>query len=291
MFKIFSDSACDLGDSLLLKRNIGLIPFYISFDKTNYYKERTELKTDEFYKTLREEHILPKTSLPSVLDYIDAFTPALEAGNDVICFCLSAKFSGSITSAINAKSVLAEQFPARKIEIIDSRNATAGQALIVLEAANMRDGHFSFDDVVNISIKISNDTKIIFTVDSLEYLEKGGRVGKAGALASAILNIKPIILLDNGELLPIAKCRGRKKSLIEVLLHVNKHMAMDTNKYNFIIMHSDVYDEATEFNKMAFEKYSIECVCPLLDIGVTIGSHTGRTALGVAFSPKYTNYL
>ncbi len=290
-YKIISDSSCDLSEEYCAQNDIGKVPFYISFDQEKYLKEGAELKNDDFYKKLRDEHAIPKTSLPSVQDYIDIFKPSLKEGMDVVCICISSKFSGSSVSALNAKSVLLEVYKDRKIEIIDSCQATAGQGLLVIEAIKMRDAGVDFDTLVKTMYKMIEGTRLVFTVDSLEYLEKGGRVGKASALASSILNIKPIIILNDGELLPVAKCHGRKKSISEISKYINKYIELDINKYNFSSLNSECVNEALELQKVVTEKYGIKFDIPPFNVGVTIGSHTGMGAVGIAFVPKYTNFI
>ena len=212
-FVILSDSSCDLPDSVVNEYNIELIPFYVSFDQNTYYKERVELTIRDFYNTLRKKNVFPKTSLPSVNDYMKIFTSYIRENKGIICFCLTSKFSGSYQAAVNAKNILLEEYPDAKIEVINSIQATAGQGLIVLQAAKMQKAGYSMEDTVR-KIEILKETaRITFFVDTLEYLEKGGRIGKVSALIGGVLNFKPLIVVKEGELIPYGKIRGRKKAL------------------------------------------------------------------------------
>lgn len=289
MYQILSDSSCDIPDELLKKYNIEIIPFYISFDQNNYYKERVELKTDEFYKTLRTENVFPKTSLPSVQDYIDKFTFYLNQGLNIICFCLTSNFSGSYQSAINAKNILSEEYPEERIEIINSHHATGGQGLIVLEAARMKEAGFSMDMLIEKIKILRNKCKIVFTVDSLEYLQKGGRIGKVSSLIGNIFNIKPLIVLRNDELLPISKVRGRKKAIKELFNMMQQEMGdnLNYNDYNFLLLSADCLDDAVYVKNVLKDEFNIDVTYPIADVGVTIGSHTGPTALGICFIRKF----
>lgn len=288
-YKILSDSSCDIPNELLKQYDIELIPFYVSFDQTKYYKERVELKTSEFYRVLRTENVFPKTSLPSVQDYIDKFSIYLKQGLDIICFCLTPNFSGSYQSAVNAKNILTEEYPNAKIEIINSRQATGGQGLIVLEAARMQQADFSIEELIKKIELIKVNSKIVFTIDSLEYLQKGGRIGKVSSLLGNIFNIKPLIVLRNDELIPVGKVRGRKKAIKELYSLMKREMGDNQNfdNYNFLLLNSDCLEDAVLVKETLKEEFNIDVNYPMADVGVTIGTHTGPTALGICFVRKF----
>lgn len=291
-YKILSDSSCDIPDELLKQYDIELIPFYVSFNQTKYYKERIELKTSEFYRVLRTENVFPKTSLPSVQDYIDKFSIYLKQGLDIICFCLTPNFSGSYQSAANAKNILIEEYPNAKIEIINSRQATGGQGLIVLEAARMQQANFSIEQLVEKIQLIKVNSRIVFTIDSLEYLQKGGRIGKVSSLLGNIFNIKPLIVLRNDELIPVGKVRGRKKAIKELYSLMKKEMGDNQNfdNYNFLLLNSDCLNDAILIKETLKEEFNIDTKYPIADVGVTIGTHTGPTALGICFILKFETF-
>jgi DegV family protein with EDD domain len=286
-FKIITDSACDLPMDLLVRHHIDFVPFYVSFDGTQYYKEYLEMTVPAFYKKLIEEKLFAKTSLPSVQDYMDTFKSYLDDGLDVLCCCLSAKLSGSYQSAVNAANLLKEEYPARQVIICDSIQATAGQALIVLEAAKMRNAGYSIGECFQMLENLKHTASVTFTVDSLEYLKRGGRIGMVSALAGSILNIKPIIQLNTGELRPYSKSRGRKKALKEVVDIVMKEIGKEKHNYEFCLLNSECEDDARELAKRLKDKYDVEVSLPLLSVGVTIGSHVGPTAVGIASVKRF----
>jgi len=287
-YKILSDSSCDIPESTLKEYDIDLVHFYVSFDQNKYYMERVELPADKFYKTLRTENVFPKTSLPSVQDYIDKFKIYLDKGMDIVCFCLTPNFSGSYQSAVNAKNILSEEYPNSRIEIINSHQATGGQGLVVLEGARMKKNGFSIDELVEKMEQVTLNSRIVFTVDSLEYLAKGGRIGKASSLLGSIFNIKPLIVLRKDELLPVGKIRGRKKAIKELFSLMEKEMgSANYNDYNYIIVNADCLEEAENLKMLLEQQYNIKVTYPTADVGITIGSHTGPTALGICFIRKY----
>lgn len=287
-FKILADSSCDLPENIKSKYNIELIPFHVSFDYEKYYKENIDISVNEFYKKIKTNDNLPKTSLPSIQEYADAFKKHLNDGFDILCICITSKFSGSYQSAINAANILNEEYPERKIIIIDSMQVTAGQGLLVIEAAKMHNDGFKIEEVAEKINQIKLSSKIIFTVDSLNYLQKGGRIGKVSAIAGSLLSIKPIIFMKDGELIPNSKVRGRKKALSEVINIVYNDVKNNIDNYNYTILHADCIEDALILQSKLKDK-GIEPNKNLFNVGITIGSHIGPTAIGIAYIKKYTN--
>ncbi|MFR4987391.1 MAG: DegV family protein [Lachnospirales bacterium] len=286
-FVILSDSSCDLPEDLKKEYNIDVVPFYVSFDKENYLKENIDININDFYKKVTNEKIIPKTSLPSMEDYSNYFKKHLENGVDILCFTLCSELSGSYQSAINAANIMLEDYPDRKILVIDSKKATVAQGLLVIEASKMQKAGFSLEETYEKMESLKQEGIIIFTIDSLEHLQKGGRIGKASALAGSLLNIKPILLLLNGVLEPHSKVRGRKKSLSEVLKIFDEYINEDISKYQIAIAHAYCKNEAIELEKALNEKYNINLNYPIFDIGITVGAHTGATAIGIGFIKKF----
>lgn len=288
-FQIFSDSACDLPTEYIEKYQIKVIPFYITFDKENYFKEHEEITNEEFYQKLAER-VFPKTSLPSVQDYMNAFQEAIKQGNDVLCFCLTAKFSGSYQSAVNAKNILEEDYPDAKIVVVDSIQATGGQGLTVLQAAYMKEAGYELDKVAERIEEIKETSRIMFTVDSLECLQKGGRIGKVTSLAGTMLNLKPMIVLKEAELMPYSNIRGRKKSLDKIIAMVEEYFAENNERYedyDFCVANATTMEDTLAVQAKLEELIGQKVAYPVSQIGVTIGTYAGPGAVGVCFIKKY----
>ncbi len=289
-YQIFADSSCDLPDSLLKEHNIRLIPYYVSFDRDVYYKENEDITKEEFYKKLEIGHATPSTSLPTVQDYINKFKEALNEGKDVLCICLTQNFSGSYQSAVNAKLILEEQYPAAKLQIIDSIQATGGEGMVLLQTAYMKNAGFSLEEAVERLQAIKPTARIMFTVDTLEYLAKGRRIGKAASLAGDILDLKPLIQLKEGELIPYSKIRGRRKSLDKLLImmqeyfnETHEHM----NDYDFCIANATTSNDANYLQTQLEQIIGRRITYPVFQIGVTIGTYTGPGGIGICFIKKY----
>ena len=289
-FQIFSDGAADIPIKVAKENNIEVIPFYVSLDGEHYLKEMTELSLDVYYKEFVEKHLFPKTSLPSVQDYIDAFTPALESGKDIICFNITTTLSGSHQSANTAGEILREKFPEAKIYIMDSWLATGAQEFLVVEAARMQRDGLSIDQVKSNCEKLRHSARIMFMVGGLDHLQKGGRIGKVSAAAGGILKIKPLIELKDGEISLAGITRSRKggmKKLAEITRAYFEKTGEKIEDFIFTVGETNTPEEIELFQN------ELRCAMPNIVfeknflIGATISAHTGHGTLGVCFLKKY----
>jgi len=254
-FKIFSDSASDLPEEWIKKYDVGIVPIYITFDRgASYLRESVDITVDELYDRISVKGVYPKTSLPSIQDYVDKFRPCLEAGQDCFCVCLSSEFSGSYNSAVNAANMLLEEFPERKIKVVDSRTCTYSQGLLITDIGEYRNEGKNVDEVFDLVEAYKNDYRFFFTLDTLEYLEKGGRIGKVSALAGGILNIKPVIIFKDGGIFPHAKVRGRKKSVAEVVNLTAEFLKGREDEYRVWALSSRCEEDLEDMIKDAKEK-------------------------------------
>jgi len=289
-YSIFTDSSCDTPGDILIRHGVTRIPFYISFDQISYYKEIEEMPVDQFYSKLASAQTLPKTSLPSVQDYINAFTPVLKAGSDILCICLSSLFSGSYQAAMNARRILLEKHSEAEIIIVDSRQATSGQGLVVLQAAAMREAGIPIGENAEKLALLCETACIMFTVGTLTYLQMGGRIGKAASLAGSILNLKPLIQMRQGELFPYGTIRGRRKSLDKILTMTQEHFTdhnLAYRNYDFAVTTGMTVTEAEKTKANVERLTGREIPYPVFQIGVTIGTNTGPDAVGICFIQRY----
>jgi len=289
-YHIYADSSCDLPQSLAEKYNIRLVPFYVSFDHENYYKENVDISNEDFYKRLMEKDVYPSTSLPSVQDYISAFRQTLRDGKDLICLCLARKFSGSYQSAVNAAQILQEQFPDADIRVVDSMQATAGEGLLLLQAAYMKEAGLTLDELYAKLLVLRSTARIMFTLDTLEYLKKGRRIGKAAALAGTVLDLKPLIQLKDTELIPYSNIRGRKKALDKVFDMVAEYFEEskeNPSEYDFCIANATTMDDALYLQKKLEDFPGRKLTYPIFQIGVTIGAYIGPGGIGICFVKRY----
>lgn len=293
-FHIVSDGSCDLPPELVQEKNITVVPFYVSFDDEHYCKEIVEIGIRDFYQQMVDKKgVYPKSSMPSIQDYEEAFLPFAKAGTPVICICITTKFSGSMQSALNARSLLLEKFPHAEITVIDATINTVLQGQYVLEAVSLRDRGISYQDTVARLEEIKSTGRIFFTVGNMEYLKHGGRIGKVAALAGGALDIRPVITLKQGEIFPSGLDRGRKrtiKKVINLLLEYLKESRLGIECYSLAIGYGYDREEALVFCEQALsvlrqKGYAIETI-PVYQIGATIAVHTGPYPLGFGIIEK-----
>ncbi|MDE6845500.1 MAG: DegV family protein [Lachnospiraceae bacterium] len=293
-FHIISDGSCDLPPELAQEKNITIVPFYVSFDDEHYLKENVEIGIRDFYQQMVDKKgVYPKSSMPSIKDYEEAFLPYAEAGIPVICICITTKFSGSMQSALNAKELLREKYPQTEITVIDATINTVLQGQYVLEAVNLRDHGVSYQDTVARLEQIKSTGRIFFTVGNMEYLRHGGRIGKVAALAGSVLDIRPVITLKQGEIFPSGLDRGRRRTLkksMDLLLEYLRESKLGIDCYSIAVGYGYDREEGIAFRDQALatllEKgYSISEI-PVYQIGATIGVHTGPYPLGFGIIEK-----
>jgi DegV family protein with EDD domain len=289
-YQIISDGSCDLLPSYVKDHNVKVVPFYVSFDGENYLKEGIDIEHDEFYRRMIENHEFPKSSLPSVQDYVDAFMPYVLEGTPIICICITEKFSGSYQSAMNAANIVKEDHPDAKIEVVNSMVNTVLQGIFVNEVVRMRDAGLSLDETLAKMQEIIPTGRIIFTIANIEYLKKGGRIGKLLSLASDKLGIKPLITLRDGEIFPSGITRSRSKSMKKIVDLTQTHFEknnLDPKEYEFCVGTGITIDEAHELEKMLEEALNIKIDFWDVRIGTAIGTHTGPYPLGTSFIRRY----
>lgn len=289
-YKIVTDTASDIFSSIIDTTEMPRVPFYVTFDKENYYKEIVEMSIDDFYNKIHTDKAFPNTSQPVISDYVSVFEPILEEGLDILCFSISSLFSGSFQSAVNAAELMREKYPERKIITIDSLQATGGMGLIVYQSYLMKEAGYSIEENAGIVEKIKHETVINWTVGSLDFLQHGGRIGKSAALAGTIFNVKPIICMKEGELFPVENVRGTKKAIKAILDKTDREIKDHESDYYITMFHAEAYDKIMDTIAEHFSDHKYSFINTLSRIGVTIGSHTGPNLIAVAYSKKYTCY-
>ena len=287
-FQIISDGSCDLPPELTAKKQIRVIPFYVSFDGTNYRKELEEIGIREFYQEMvNRKGVYPRSSLPSVQDYMDAFLPYAKAGIPMLVLCISTKLSGSMQSALSARELILEDYPDAKIRVIDTTLCTVLQGLLVLEAVAMQERGAGFEETAERIEAIKSTGRIFFTVGNLEYLQAGGRIGRVAGIAGSLLGIRPVITMKEGEIFPSGISRSRRKTLektMELLRDCLQACGGAVKKYSLAAGFGYDREEAEEYRRLVVERLegliSLEEL-PLYQIGATIGVHTGPYPLGL----------
>ena len=278
--KIFTDSAADIPADILSQYDIGVVPLLISHGN-NVYADGQDLTHAQFYQLLETAEQLPTTSQPSPQDFIDAFTPYLEQGVPVISINLSSGLSGTVESALLAQASL-DDLAQGRLYIVDSLAASVGQGLLVCLAAELAEQGRAISDILAAVTEARRHLMHLFTLDTMENLVKGGRIGRAKATLGELLNIKPILWLDDqGKIEPLDKVRGRKKSLKYL---VDKCLAeARQERYPYLgISHANCPEEAQALAQ-ALQEGMPEQKVVVGHIGATIGTHTGAGCIAVFY--------
>lgn len=276
-YRIFVESSADLSKAQLAEYNISCIEMEFMHEDKAY--TQNDVSINEFYDMMRDGAHMT-TSAANVSSYIAKFATALEAGEDVLLLSFSSGLSCSYNNALLAAEELSEKYPDRKIVVVDTLCASLGHGLIAYLTAKKRDEGASITEAASYAEELIPHLCHSFTVETLKYLHRGGRVSTATAVAGSVLGIKPVMFMNNeGKLIACGKVRGRKASL-EALADKLKTHAIDSKNQTVFISQADCMDDAKVLEKM-IKPYVKEVV--IGDIGPLIGSHAGPGTVALFF--------
>ena len=274
--RITSDSTCDL-NHLAAERSVGILPLQVNLG-SDAFRDGVDITPEKIFAFVAETGTLPKTAAPSIGEYEDFFTKELEGYDALIHINISSKSSGSHNFAKTA----AESFGG-KVFVVDSKALSSGQGLLVLKACDMRDEGKSAEEIVATLEELRGRINTSFVPDNLDYLHKGGRVSGMVKTVAGMFKIHPQILMDDGQLVPGKKYKGKMSVLIKQYVDDLKELYPDYDKGRCFVTHScadrELVDAATAKVKEVFEfDEIIETVA-----GSIITSHCGKGTLGVLF--------
>ena len=279
-------STADLSKEHFENRDIKYIYFHYQLDGENYPDDLGQsIPFDEFYKRMAQG-AETKTSQVNVSEYVDFFTPFLKEGKDILHVTLSSGISGTINSALTAASMLREEFPERKIYIVDSFGASSGYGLIMDKLADLRDGGMPIDELRDWLEAHRLELHHWFFSTDLTFYIKGGRVSKTAGFVGSVLNICPLLNMDNvGRLIPREKIRTKKKVIRQCVSKMGQ-FAKDGHDYSgkCYISQSACYDDARAVADLVEELFpKLNGKVEINNIGTTIGSHTGPGTVALFF--------
>ena len=274
--RITSDSTCDL-NHLIAERDIGIMSLQVNLG-SDAFRDGVDITPEKIFAFVAETGTLPKTAAPSIGEYEDFFTKELEGYDALIHFNISSKSSGSHNFAKNA----AESFGG-KVYVVDSKALSTGQGLLVLKACDLRDEGKSPEEIVAALEEVRERINTSFVPDNLDYLHKGGRVSGMVKTVAGMFKIHPQILMDDGQLVPGKKYKGKMSVLIKQYIDDLKELYPDYDKSRCFVTHSTADRELVEAAiakvKETFEfDEIIETVA-----GSIVTSHCGKGTLGVLF--------
>lgn len=279
---IVTDSTADIPADLVKKYDIRIVPLRLMFGSDTYL-DGVEITASEFYKRLVEAPQLPTTSQPSPADFVEEYESILKEYPDcsILSMHLSSGMSGTYQSALLATSLLEGE---ADITVWDSKSASYGFGLFVVHAAQLAAEGLTVDEILSSTEELRSKRRLFFLVDTLEYLQKGGRIGKASAVLGTLLNIKPILSIDSeGIIYPVEKVRGRKKATARMIELFQNDLVGVTN-INVAVGHTADPASVEDFLKQLSAVFTVKETV-LSDIGAVIGTHVGPGTIAAYIWP------
>ena len=284
-YVILTDSCCDLSAEMVARLELSVLPLSFVMEGREYfnYPDNRDIAPDEFYSRLRSGS-LGTTSAINVAVFTEKMTALVEQGNDVLCIAFSSGLSTTYQSACIAAGDVMGAHPDSKILVCDSRAASLGQGLLVYLAVQEKRKGRSLEEVREFVEERKDQIDHWFTVDDLTHLKRGGRVSAAAALLGTMLQMKPVLHVDDeGHLIPVSKVRGRKAS-IKALLDKMDELVEDHSVV--FISHGDCEEDAMGLAEMIKARYKVDTLV-INYVGPVIGNHSGPGTLALFFQGKH----
>jgi len=282
---IITDSCSDLPLWYVEQRNIPIINFTFNFKEKEYKDDLGQsISYSDFYNAVRKGE-MPTTSQINSQVFMDFFEKYIKQDISIIYLCFSSALSGTYNNALLARQMLLEKYPNADINIIDTKSASMGQGLLVHYALDLLNQGASKQEIID--WVEANKLKLAhwFTVEDLGHLKRGGRLSGAAAFVGTVLNVKPVLHVDNeGRLVPVVKAKGRKKSL-KTLFEKMEATIVEPENQTIFISHGDSIDDAYYLAAMIKEKFTVKDIV-INHIGPVIGSHSGPGTIALFFMAR-----
>ena len=283
-YKIFVDTGADMSEEMAAQNNIGMIRFLSVFDETSYVTG-TELTNEKFYEMLEASDKIPTTSQTPYADFYEQLKQASIEYDTVIYFALSSKASGQYNTACMIKNeILEDDNPNADIRIVDTETFSIFISIAALHAKKLLDDGADVDKAIEESIEYMNSFQCYILVDTLKYLEKGGRITKTSAIVGSLLDIKPVLTINNGLIEPVEKLRGSKKVFKKLLKLIRENPDFDEESDTFMVAHSKE-EYGQEMKALIKEEFGVD-ILHYFELGPIVGTHIGPGTLGVLFKLK-----
>jgi DegV family protein with EDD domain len=269
---IVVDSTADFPEAQERFPNWRMVPLYVRFGDQSY-RDYVELGPDEFYARLRTADELPTTSQPTPGDFLAAYEE-LAAHERIYSLHISAKLSGTFESARTAASELGD-----KVRMVDTETASAAITMLGLAIQRRLERGTTDEEIAALVERYKDEHRLLFTVDTLEFLAKGGRIGRAAKFAGQMLHIKPILTIDDGEVLPLKRVRGNQKAMQEFVSEFTEG-SNDEPGLRVGIAHADAPERATALVKMVRDVRPHAEIETVTTLGAVVGTHAGPGTVG-----------
>ncbi|HCL4438984.1 DegV family protein [Clostridium botulinum] len=275
--KIITDSTADLPKDIIEKYDIEVIPLFVSFaDKV--YKDGVDIKLEQLFTKIEKENVFPQTSQVNPQRFYEYYKKYIDKGYSIISIHISSKMSGTYQSACLAKDMLDSD----NITVIDSNNVTSGLGLLVIKACKLKDEGLSMEEIVKGVKETIPHIKSVLAFETLDYLVKGGRLSKTAGFIGNVLGIKPILAVENGEMVVKDKVRGSKKAIRAIFEYIGKLGLKQGEPCVLLhVQNKDILGTLRE-NLNQDEANFIECT-----VGCVVGIYAGPRACGIFFIEDY----
>jgi DegV family protein with EDD domain len=272
--KIVTDSSADLPEELVNELGIEVVPLYVRFGE-EVHRDRVTISEDEFYSRLDNTPVHPSTVQPGPQDFLEVYQRVSEGADGIVSIHISSKLSGTVNSAVMARDMLGGGCP---VEVIDTQSVTMGLGLIVIAAAQVAKAGGAMDKVVAAAKEAVPQIRLLAMFDTLKYLLLGGRIGKAKALLGSILNVKPMISLKDGEVVPAGQARNRAKGMDKLFDFAQNA----TDIKGISIVYNTIPEEAQVLAERLGSVFDKEKII-VARMGPVLGVHMGPGMLIVAY--------
>ncbi|MEG0843216.1 MAG: DegV family protein [Romboutsia sp.] len=273
--KVICDSLADIPEKLIEKYDIDVVPLTVILDGKEY-KDGVDLSSQEFYKKLRESNVHPKTSQATYTQFKEIFEKYINQGRDIIYIAGSSVATGTYQSAIMAKNNIEKG----KIYIYDSKSFSFAIGIMVIEASKLIEEGKYISEIIKVLDNIKEKAYVLFSVDTLEYLQKGGRISSTKAAIGGILNIKPILDINDGLVSPICQVRGKKNVISKVVELIKHNCGENLSNQVIYIGYSDDIKEKEQLAKFVKDELNPKDIM-FFEIGTCIGAHAGPGVTGL----------
>lgn len=280
--RLFADSACDLPKSFFEKENVVLFPLRVHIGDHDYEDIRG-IQSIKVYDAIRAG-VHPKTSQASPEEMLNAFEQLAVANEEGFYIAFSSELSGTYSTAKMVADQVREDYPDLKLTILDSKAASLGYGLLVQEATKLRNEGHAVETIIKHITFMADHLESLFTVEDLDYMAKGGRISKGSAFVGGLLNIKPLLHVEDGKLVPIEKLRGRKK-VIKRMIELMKERGSQFDQQHIAISHGDDEEFAAVLKQEIQENFQPKSI-EIHMIGSVIAAHTGPGTLALFFFNK-----
>ncbi|CAG9623444.1 DegV family protein [Sutcliffiella rhizosphaerae] len=279
--KIIADSASDLPKDFFSAANIDLIPLKVLFGETEY-EDMVTIDSSKVYDAMRKGQVV-KTSQASPVFMKDLFTEVAKKKETAIYVAFSSELSGTYSTAVLMQNEVKEEYPDLDLTIIDSKCASLGYGLVVKKAVELASTGATKEEILHSVQHDITHVEHVFTVDNLEYLARGGRVSKASAFVGGLLNIKPLLHMEEGKLIPLEKIRGRKKVLRRMIEVMQNRNGFTSANQRIGISHGDDMETALTLKGMIEDNNQGTADITITSIGSAVGAHAGPGTIALFF--------